>query len=256
MKISNDKTEVIGKTFSISKIPVYLMYLLFWIPHRSDKKWKHAVGITICVIHLLGFVVMIIRLYAITKFYQSIPQIPVYLMLVPTVGSLIFDYLFVYKSWIKYDSSEILSLLDKSSMPKAWDAKHKILVTCLTGNVILLVTLRIWSLGEPFYDSIKTLIFEFITENEITKDYLAFSTAIYSYYVNTISHLFPVYISYVCICINIIIIKLHKLLDDLTENNNALTINETMEKFMRHLNIVMNLVSKVDDIYNVNIFCF
>ena len=207
-------------------------------------------GIIICVIHLLGFVVMITHFFAITKFYQSIPQIPVYFMLVPIVGSLIFNYVFVYKSWIKYDSSEILSLLDKSSLPEAWDAKHKILVTCLTGNIMLLVTLRIWSLD----DSVNKLIFELITENEITQNYLAFSTSFYNNYVHTISYLFPVYTSYICICINIVSMKSQKLLHDLTKNNNAQTINENMEKFMKHLNIVINIVSKVDSIYNINIF--
>ena len=44
MNINSDRAEVKEKTFFLSKIPVYLMYLLILIPHRSDKKWKYAVG--------------------------------------------------------------------------------------------------------------------------------------------------------------------------------------------------------------------
>ena len=73
MNINSDRAEVKEKTFFPSKIPVYLMYLLFLIPHRSDKKWKYAVGFMTCGIHLLAFIVMIIRLYAIAKFYQAVP---------------------------------------------------------------------------------------------------------------------------------------------------------------------------------------
>ena len=255
MNINSDRAEVKEKTFFLSKIPVYLMYLLFLIPHRSDKKWKYAVGFMTCGIHLLGFMVMIIRLYAIAKFYQGVPQIPVYILLAPTFGLLIFTYLFIYKSWVKDDNLEMLSLLDKTSTPKAWDVKHKILVVFLTSIVILLVTLRIWSFDEPFYDSVKkALIFQFITGNEVTKDYLAFSTSIYNNYVFTILYLFPVYISYVCLCVNIIITKSHKLLDDVKGKN--LTIDDNMEKFMEYLNTVINLVSKADEIYNANIFWF
>ena len=257
MNINSDRAEVKEKTFFLSKIPVYLMYLLFLIPHRSDEKWKYAVGFMTCGIHLLGFMVMIIRLYAIAKFYQAVPQIPVYIILAPTFGLLIFTYLFIYKSWVKDDNLEMLSLLDKTSTPKAWDVKHKILVVFLTGIVILLVTLRIWLFDEPFYDSVKkTLILQFITGNEVTKDYLAFSTSVYNNYVYTILYLFPVYISYICICVNIIITKLHKLLDDVNEDCKNLTIDDNMEKFMEYLNTVINLVSKADEIFNANIFWF
>ena len=151
----------------------------------------------------------------------------------------------------------MLSLLDKTSTPKAWDVKHKILVVFLTGIVLLLVTLRIWLFDEPFYDSVKkTLILQFITGNEVTKSYFAFSTSVYNNYVYTILYLFPVYISYICICKNIIITKLHKLLDDVNKDCKNLTRDDNMEKFMEYLKTVINLVSKADEIYNANIFWF
>ena len=257
MKINSDIAEVKEKTFSLSKIPVYLMYLLFIIPHRSDKKWKYAMGIITCGIHLLGFMVIIIHLYAIVKFYKGLQQIPLFIILCPTFGLLIFTFLFIYKSWIKDDNLEMLSLLDKTSTPKAWDFKHKILVVFLTGSVIVLVTLRIWSFDESFFYSVKNaFIFHSITGNEIIKDCLAFGTSVYSIYVYTILYIFPVYISYVCICVNIIITKLHKLLDEVAEDGKSLKIYGNMEKFMEYLNTVIHLVSKADEIYNANIFWF
>ena len=151
----------------------------------------------------------------------------------------------------------MLSLLDKTSVPKAWDVKHKTLVVCLTGIVILLITLRIYFLDAPFYNSLKmSLIFEFVTENEITKKCLAFSTSFYNNYVSTILYMFPQYISYICISVNIIIVKLHRILDNVAEDSKSITIHEKMETFMEYLSIVINLVSKVDEIYNGNIFWF
>ena len=236
--------------FTSSKLPVYILYIFNWIPYKSDtSKCSYIQALIILIIHVTGVLTFFSFIYGVlSTIGQNAPIILKYIFITLHLYYQVNTFLFMYNSWIRKKTTLILELLDQNSLPYLWPAKHKIylflMMLFIGGNF---GSLFIFIFYVQDY-KIKKVIFSFLGDN---KDIIGYLHQIYFLYTGIFCCILPVFISYICTCLNIMIDNLKTTLK-VMENTVEIS-TEDFQAFLKNLDQMIDMVSMIDECFSINI---
>ena len=174
----------------------------------KEKKWLFVIYLIFTtIIHVLGITFISLNIYGIvsSKYIPIIPMPVRYILIVHSIYLLINAELFLYISFIRNDTRNILNDIDKR-ISNRWITTHKSFMAILFCLYVMLSFAR----QDVYYNSLykdyfrKILTYHYI-ENQILIDVLFTGYYLYTAYLMTFHHLFPLFITYlsICFCTNI-----------------------------------------------------
>lgn len=209
--------EIKMRHFTASKLPVYLLYVFNWIPYKFDilHKCAYVQAIVTAVIHITGLILTIIYVYAVfsCNLVSVAPRIMIYVIATLPPYYQINSFLFLYNSW-KEKTVLILNELDQIFLPYIWSTKQKfymIYMIIYAGGYLITFHYIILLV---FQDGVYQFLYGFLNDKNISN--LVFNMGLaFIEYLNTLYSIFPFFIGYICICLNVLISKLHNTLDEI-----------------------------------------
>ena len=245
------------KRYCFSKTPVYVLYLLNWIHpmlrERNICRYIMATIVTL-IIHICGSLLVILEVYGIatSKTAQSMPIPLMYQVCSQPIFLTINSAVFLFISWFREKTKIILKMLDERQTPFCWSANYKFYILGLMcfsfGALSLKVHVNYNNYVE--YDARKIITFHFV-DGYIIKNYLAHGFLIYLIYLYSICYMFPVYIAYICICLNNNITTLQCHLSKMKDrSDDVITI---FGAFVKQFNDFVSFIEKIDETYRINI---
>ena len=242
-----------------SKLPVYTLRLLNWIPLMSLREKKCSLVIYLiftAIIHLSGISFIGLNIYGIvsTKYSRIVPLPLKYVLLVNAVYNLINAGLFVYRSFFTNDTRNILNFIDER-ISNMWSTTHKSFMTCLFCFCLMLSVAR----QQAYYNNLckdyfrKIATYHYI-KNKTLIDVLFTGYYLYTAYLMTFQHLFPLFITYLSICFRSNINSLQQYLNEI--KNDAVSSREQFRIFTEKLNEAIDFVKAMDVAFRNNIGFF
>ena len=243
----------------VSKLPVYALHIFNWIPPMSlkEKKWLFVIYVIFtAIIHVLGITFICLNIYGIvsSKYIPIIPMPVRYILIVHSIYLLINAGLFMYRSFVRNHTRNILNVIDKR-MSNRWTTTHKSFMAILFCFYVMLSVAR----QDVYYNSLykdyfrKILTYHYI-ENQILIDVLFTGYYLYTAYLMTFHHLFPLFITYLSICFCTNINSLQQYLKEI--KNDAENPNEQFKTFTQKLNGTIDFLKAMDEAYRNNIGFF
>ena len=245
--------------FSLSKFPVYILYLSSWIPFTSYEanKCKFIIHATcILLFHLFGVSLTILRLYGVftNKMTSFAPFVFIYVSSAPEILRVIQGFLFWYKSWCNRKTQLVLKLLNESADPHLWSTKYKLLIIVITALACMSVTGRTIIYFKT-NDKIEQLIYYFIHSEEL-QTLLHMACLVCITYLFTLFYMIPAFIVYISISLLIIIKDLKTKLNEIKKNIDDLNANNKFDDTVKRINNFINLIKTIDATYNLDIGWF
>ena len=243
----------------VSKLPIYTFHIFNWIPPMSlkDKKWLFVIYVILtAIIHVFGITFVSLSIYGIvsSKYAPIIPMPMKYVLLGYPIYLLINAGLFMYRSFCTNDTRNILKVTDER-ISNRWSTTHKSFMAFLFCFYAMLSVAR----QHAFYINVykdyfrKILIYHYI-ENQILIDVLFTGYYLYTAYLMTFQHLFPLFITYMSICFHSNINSLQQYLKEIKIN--AENPNEQFKTFTQKLNETIYYLKTMDEAYRNNIGFF
>ena len=189
-----------------------------------------------------------------SKYIPIIPMPVRYILIVHSIYLLINAGLFMYRSFIRNNTRNILNVIDKR-ISNGWTTTHKSFMAFLFCFYVMLSFAR----QDVYYNSLykdyfrKILIYHYI-ENQTLIDILFTGCHLYTAYLMTFHHLFPLFITYLSICFCTNINSLQQCLKEL--KNNAENPNEQFKTFTQKLSGTIDFLKAMDEAYRNNIGFF
>ena len=247
------------KELVVSKLPVYTLHLFNWIPPMSlkEKKMLFVVYVVFTtIIHVLGITFISLSIYGIvsSKYAPIIPMPMKHVLLGHPMYLLINAGSFMYRSFCTYDTRNILKVTDER-ISNRWSTTHKSFMAFLFGFYAMFSVAR----QHAFYNNVykdyfrKILIYQYI-ENQILIDILFTGYYLYTAYLMTFQHLFPLFITYMSICFCTNINSLQQYLEEI--KNDAENPNKQFKTFTQKLNETIYYLKTMDEAYRNNIGFF
>ena len=246
--------------FYLSKLPLYTLYIFNWIPYniRGINVLKFVLLLIITIlINEVGLISNICFVYWFlsNETFSKAPPILAYTYISLQFYCQINGYLFLYKSWRKEKTDKILEMLDQSRTPYMWVVKYQIymisMITFVFGSVLIsyFVNANVYQ-----DDAYHTQIYHFTADKDLVKHFSNLQQIV-SLYANIIFYMFPVFIAYICICLNAMSNILHKKLKEIITSD-ELSIDNNFKNFINKFDQTMEMVSMADECYSVNIVCY
>ena len=205
---------------AVSKLPVYTLRLFNWIPLISLKEKKYAIVIYLIfttIFHILGILFIFLNIYRVasTKYAAFVPTSMKYVLFVHGIYLLINAGLFMYRSFFTNDTGNILNFIDKK-ISNMWSLSYKSFMICIFCFYLMFSIARQYAyynnLCKDYFRKIAT--YHYI-ENKTFRDVLFSGYYLYTAYLMTFQHLFPLFMTYLCICFRLNIISLQKYLKEI-----------------------------------------
>ena len=199
--------------FYLSKLPLYTLYIVNWIPYniRGINVLKFVLLLIITIlINAVGLISNICFAYGFlsNETFSKAPPILAYAYISLEFYCQINGYLFLYKSWRKGKTDKILEMLDQSRTPYMWVVKYKIymisMITFVFGSVLIsyFVNANVYQ-----DDAYHAQIYHFTADKDLVKLFSNLQQIV-SLYANIIFYMFPVFIAYIYICVTCCLLSL------------------------------------------------
>ena len=264
MKIHTDKrnmsdTEKQRSNLALKKMIVYLLYALNSIPFGVTQ-WnlRSFIHLSFTVVFdTAGFDVLVLPIYGIIidkHLRQNLPKVFQLSMYTMTFFPLVNGVLFLYKSWMKEGTPMILNTLHEKCDSLHWSLKSKFWALIMNllglGGVAVVILGIIDNLQEDSINKISQQYPFAQSKNRIT--ILVYVYVIYKLYLEVLWVLFTPFLTYIFIHLIILCESIQSSLKELVENETIYNHNG-FERFIDKIKDVLNVVSFVDETYNINI---
>ena len=255
MNVSPDQRVSSG--FTVSKLPIYVLNVLQWIPDVSKSRaYTRLKIITMIVFHVLGLSSELCFHYGLIEMYQDVntPTVLKYTLTVPSLYLTLNAYLFIFTSWTKRKNQELLhKFINDSNIHYKWTFNNKFYILCMTCHALAGI-FAAWFVTEFLIRHDSMIIYHFI-KSEAIKTSVGYSVSIYVCYLASIYYFFPIYIAYNCICFTISMNELNEDLHEYSQENPINTIN-IFNTFVKGFNELLNIINNFDGICSKNIALF
>ena len=247
----------VSSRFTVSKLPIYVLNVLQWIPNVSRSRALSRLQIIIMtMLHALGFSSELCFYYGLIEMYQDVntPIVLKYTLTVPSLYLILNAYLFIFTSWTKRRNQELLhKFINDSNIYDKYTFKNKLCILCMTCHALMGIFAS-WFVTEFLIRHDPSIIYHFI-KSETFETFVAYIFSMYICYLTSIYFFFPLYIAYNCICFTISLNELNEELHEYCPENPINTVNK-FNTFVTGFNELLNIINNFDGICNKNIALF
>ena len=250
--------RTVTERFVLAKLPVYVLYFSNWIPYKDNKN-KSCRNIILAIfttlIHTLGITCLSLYLYGIltSPFLQLAPTVLHYALISPSLLSTILGILFLCNSWNMGKTIKILNVFDQNGTPYILSKKYKVFMVFSISIVMCTIITRVYSvfLNTLSDDKLLKAVWNHFIKDDTLSYVLAKIGFLYYGYLFIIHYVYPLFISYICFCLNKIIDNLYTLLKAMKDKNE--TSDEYFNEFAKKFKETANLVAFIDETYRLDI---
>ncbi len=250
--ISNQKNKNNGSKFNLEKLPVYALKFTLWIPVTNTRGKICVFQVLLTVfLHVIGCLAASLFTFGgyTSHVMKFVPLPIVYANCSLVVYSIINAFLFLFKSWRKSKKS-VVGILERLEVIRTISGQW-----CKEQKAIIVIAMATWVATSLYrfaytlpinYNSVvtNTVFYHFIQNEQLTQC-VSLTHLIYSSYLRMLYLLFPIFIGYLCLTVEVGVETL--------QNRLRTNSKEPFDLFVAELTKITDFCELIEETYQLNI---